>query len=132
MALRLSGSRSASNRVWRYALVLREGCRVEMAPRWCVPFLRLRQSLWPSVQAGVRPDASPHVTRAGGEVATGRAGNRARSHRDDGILMSLKHQLRVAGARVPELDATVLGAREDPFRVGGEGDAKNKVLYRFG
>jgi hypothetical protein len=44
--------------------------------------------------------------------------------------VALEHELGMAGARVPELDATILGSREHPFRVGGEGNAENKVLYR--
>jgi hypothetical protein len=42
--------------------------------------------------------------------------------------VALEHELGVAGARVPELDATVLGSGEHPFRVGGERDTKHEVL----
>ena len=42
--------------------------------------------------------------------------------------MSLQHELRMASARVPELDTTVLGAREHPFRVRSEGDGEDEVL----
>jgi hypothetical protein len=44
--------------------------------------------------------------------------------------MPLQHELRVTGARVPELHAAVLGAREHPLRVGGQRDAKNEVLIQ--
>ena len=42
--------------------------------------------------------------------------------------MALQHELRVPGARVPELHAAVLGAREDPLGVGGERDAEDEIL----
>ncbi len=42
--------------------------------------------------------------------------------------MALQHELRVTRARVPELDAAVLGAREDPLRIRGERDAEDEVL----
>ena len=45
--------------------------------------------------------------------------------------MSLEHELRVAGARVPELDAAILRPGEDPFRVGGERDAEDEVLWQL-
>lgn len=42
--------------------------------------------------------------------------------------MALQHELRLTGPGVPELDATVLGAREDPLRVRGEGDREDEIL----
>lgn len=42
--------------------------------------------------------------------------------------MSLQHELRVAGSGIPELNATVLGARENPRSVGGEGNGEDEVL----
>lgn len=45
--------------------------------------------------------------------------------------MALQHELRVAGARVPELDATVFGSREDPRSIRREGDGEDEVLVAF-
>lgn len=42
--------------------------------------------------------------------------------------MALQHELRAPRARVPELDAAVFGAGEDPGSVGGKGDAEDEVL----
>jgi hypothetical protein len=43
--------------------------------------------------------------------------------------MALQHELRVTGARIPELDAAVLGARHDPLAIGRQSDAEDKVLW---
>lgn len=85
--------------------------------------------LRPPIQASIRPDACAHVTRTGGEEAAARGDNRAGSNGDDRVLVALEHELGMAGARVPKLDTTVLGAGEHPFRVGGERNAEDKVLY---
>ena len=42
--------------------------------------------------------------------------------------MALKHELSLAGSRVPELHTTVLATGHDPLAVGSEGDAEDKVL----
>lgn len=80
------------------------------------------------VEARVRPDAGAGIARAGGEVAARWGGDGAGSDRDDRVLVALEHELGVAGAGVPELDAAVLGAREDPLGIGREGDAEDEVL----
>ncbi len=77
-----------------------------------------------AVEAAVGPDASTHVARARGEVSSGGTG----SHRDDRLLVALEHKLGMAGARVPELNASVLGARHDPLGVGSQGHGENEVL----
>lgn len=41
--------------------------------------------------------------------------------------MALEHQLRVAGARVPELHAAVLGSRQNPVGIGRQSNRQNKV-----
>ena len=76
------------------------------------------------VDPSVGPDAGPHVTGTGGEIAAGRAGG----DRDDRVLVSLQHELRRAGTRVPELNAAILGARQNPLRIGGERNAEDEVL----
>lgn len=42
--------------------------------------------------------------------------------------MALKHQLRRSGARIPELNAAILGTRHDPGRIGRKGDREHEVL----
>ncbi len=64
-----------------------------------------------AVVAAVRPDTSPHVTGARSEIATGGR----RRDRDHGVLVSLKHELGVPSARIPELNSPILGARHDPL-----------------
>ena len=76
------------------------------------------------VDPSVGPDAGPHVTGTGGEIAAGRAGG----DRDDRVLVSLQHKLRRTGTRVPELNATILGARQNPLRIRGKRDAEYEVL----
>jgi hypothetical protein len=44
--------------------------------------------------------------------------------------VSLEHELCLSRARVPELDATVLGTREHPFGIGRKGDTKHEILCR--
>lgn len=73
----------------------------------------------------VTPDTRAHVAGAGGEEA---AGSGAGRDGDDRVLVALKHELGAAGAGVPELDAAVLGAGEDPGSVWGEGDTEDEVL----
>jgi len=34
------------------------------------------------------------------------------------VLVPLKHQLRIPSPGIPELDAPIFGAREDPFSIG--------------
>lgn len=72
----------------------------------------------------VVPDACAHVAGASGEVAAHWAGG----HRDDRVLVTLQHELRVARPRVPELHAAILGSGEHPVSVGGESDGENEVL----
>lgn len=72
----------------------------------------------------VAPDACAHVSRPGGKVLAARA----RSHRDDRVLVTLEHNLRVARSGVPELDTTVLGAGHDPLSIRSQCNAENKVL----
>lgn len=43
--------------------------------------------------------------------------------------MALQHELRISGSGVPELDAAVLGAGEDPVSVWCEGDGEDEVLF---
>lgn len=74
--------------------------------------------------ASVGPDTSTHITRSSGKVASSWAG----SNRDNRVLVTLEHQLGVAGARIPELNSTVLGAGHDPLSIRGKGNAENKVL----
>ena len=74
------------------------------------------------------PDTSAHVATAGCEETTLRAWGNG----DHGVLVTLQHQLRVAGAGVPELNAAILGSTEDPHAIGRQGDAENEVLYRHG
>lgn len=45
--------------------------------------------------------------------------------------MALEHQDGVSGARVPELDSTVLGTGHDEVAIGSEGNGENKVLGVF-
>lgn len=74
--------------------------------------------------AGIRPDASAHVSGAGGEVLAARAwcdGN-------DRVLVTLEHDLGVAGPGVPELDTAVLGTGHDPLGIGGQSDTEDEVL----
>ena len=78
-----------------------------------------------AMDAGVRPDTSTHVTRSSGKVASSRAGRDG----DDRVLVTLEHQLGVAGAWVPELDSTVLRARHDPLSIRGQGNTENEVLW---
>lgn len=82
-----------------------------------------RQALL-GADSSVRPNASTHIAGAGGEVLAARAGR----HRDDGVLMSLEHDLCVSGPGIPELDTAILGPRHHPGRVGGQGDGENKIL----
>jgi hypothetical protein len=42
--------------------------------------------------------------------------------------VALEHELSVARARVPELHASVLGARKHPVSVWSEGDGEDEVL----
>lgn len=41
--------------------------------------------------------------------------------------MTLEHELRRARAGIPELDAAILGSRQDPVGVGGESDGQDEV-----
>lgn len=41
--------------------------------------------------------------------------------------MSLEHELRRAGAGIPELDSTVLGSGQHPVGVGGEGNRQHEI-----
>lgn len=45
--------------------------------------------------------------------------------------MALQHDVRGARSGVPEVHAAVLGARQDPVAVGGEGDGEDEVLDYF-
>lgn len=45
--------------------------------------------------------------------------------------MSLKHELCESGTGIPELDTSVLGARQYPVVVRSEGNAKNEVLQNI-
>lgn len=45
--------------------------------------------------------------------------------------MALEHELRGARLGVPELDAAVLGAGENPCAVGGESNGEDEVLLRL-
>lgn len=77
----------------------------------------------------VRPDTGPHITRSGSEIPdTVGTSNWAGRHGNDGVLMSLEHELCVAGTGIPELDTAILRTGEDPLRVGGQCNAKDKVL----
>lgn len=51
-----------------------------------------------------RQNACLHVSGAGGEAVASRAG----SHANDGVLVTLEHEVRSSGAGVPELDTSVL------------------------
>lgn len=42
--------------------------------------------------------------------------------------MTLEHELGASGAGVPELDAAVLGAGEDPGSIWSESDTEDEVL----
>ena len=44
-----------------------------------------------------------------------------------GVLVALKHELSLAGGRVPELHATVLASGHDPLAIRCEGNAEDKV-----
>jgi hypothetical protein len=44
-----------------------------------------------------------------------------------GVFVALEHALH-GTSRVPELDAAILGARDDPLRVVRDGDAEHVVL----
>jgi len=88
-----------------------------------------RLCLLPSIELGVRPNAGACVARAGGEQAACLSEHGAGCDRYNRILVALQHQLRLSGARVPELDALVLRAREHPPRVGGKRDAEDIALY---
>jgi len=44
--------------------------------------------------------------------------------------MTLEHKLCVAGAGIPELDTSVLGARKDPLGIGSESNTEDKILCR--
>ena len=79
----------------------------------------------------VRPDTGPHVARTRCEETTIGSKSRAWRNRDDRILMALEHELRVAGAGIPELDTTVLGTRQHPAGIGRQSDAENEVLGRY-
>ena len=87
-------------------------------------------TLLPPIQPRVRPDARAHVARARGEQPARLGRHGAGRDRYDRVLVPLQHELRVPRAGVPELHAAVLGAREDPLRVGGQGDAEDKVLWK--
>jgi hypothetical protein len=73
----------------------------------------------------IRPDAGPRVAGAGSK----KVALRTRRDRDNRVLVSLKHELGLSGARIPELDASILGAREDPLVVRCEGHTEHKVLF---
>ena len=45
--------------------------------------------------------------------------------------MSLKHELCESGTGVPELDTSVLRARQDPVVVGGKSNAEHEVLQNI-
>ena len=72
----------------------------------------------------IAPDSCTHITRPSCE----RTARRTWRHADDGVLVTLQHELRVAGSGVPELDAAVLGTGEDPISVRCESDRENEVL----
>jgi len=42
--------------------------------------------------------------------------------------MALKHQLRIAGAWVPKLDAPIFRSTHDPFAIRRHSNAEDKVL----
>lgn len=77
--------------------------------------------------AGVLPDTGTHVSRTGGEVIPGRA----RGHRDDTVLVSLKHHLGVPGPWVPELHTSILRSRHNPLVVRCQGNRENEILRKI-
>lgn len=79
--------------------------------------------------ARVRPDAGTHITRSGGKVSNAvGTSHRTGRHGNDRVLVSLEHELCVAGTGIPELDTAVLGTGEDPLRVGGQCNAEDEIL----
>jgi hypothetical protein len=52
----------------------------------------------------VAPDSSAHITRTSSKAAAAGAG----CNRNDGVLVTLQHELGVAGSWVPELNTTIL------------------------
>jgi len=72
----------------------------------------------------VAPDSRPHITRSSRERTT----RWARRNADDGVLVTLQHELRVSGSGIPELDTTVLGSGENPVSVGSKSNRENEVL----
>jgi hypothetical protein len=63
----------------------------------------------------IAPDPRSHITTTGREEIPGRT----RRDGDDGVFVALKHHLRDARVRVPELDAAIFGAAHDPIAEGG-------------
>lgn len=45
------------------------------------------------------------------------------------VLVALKHELSLTCLSIPELDATVLAARDDPVSIRGHGNGKDIVLH---
>jgi hypothetical protein len=74
----------------------------------------------------VAPDASSHVAGTGSEAATAWAGCDA----DDAVLVTLQHELSIAGSWIPELNTTILGAGKNPVSIGCESYRENKVLIK--
>ena len=75
----------------------------------------------------VRPDASLHVARARGKVATALRQRGAWGYGDDRVLVTLQHQLSSACPRVPELNTSILRTRKNPVGIWRQGNGQNEV-----
>lgn len=74
--------------------------------------------------ARVSPDSRPHVTAAGREELTVRAGGDA----DYRVSVALQHHLRITRYWIPELNATIFRSRHNPIAVWCETHRKYEVL----
>ena len=76
------------------------------------------------MKCGLTDSCLPVTTASSEETASG-----AEIDRDDRILVTLQHQLRLRILGVPELYATVLASRDDPSPVRRDGDGEDIILY---
>lgn len=72
----------------------------------------------------VAPDASSHITGTGSKAATAWAGCDA----DNAVLVTLQHELSIAGSWIPELNTAILGAGKNPVSIGSEGNREHEIL----